>query len=91
MQAPDRIWVQDGAGYEGEDILIAHDGSEIWHKCFAIEYHIARPGQPCSTDEFLRLLRDWIGKDVYMRNKFYHRRVGYWLSGDFNSAMDGLK
>lgn len=58
-----------------------HGPQSKWH-----EYHLARPGQPCSTDEFLERLNNAAGSSEVM-----DRRIGWWLAGDFTAAMEGLE
>lgn len=52
----------------------------------APEYHLARPRQPCSTDEFLLMS---VRKHAY-GDYALNERLQEWLSGDFTAAMDGL-
>lgn len=57
-----------------------HGPQSKWH-----EYHIARPGQPCSDLEFMRLILadGWYDRGTY-------ESVKAWVDGDFTAAMEGL-
>lgn len=54
------------------------------------EYHLARPGQPVSTDEFLRrVFTKWDNGLITKDAVFY--KIEYWNDGDFTEAMEGLE
>ena len=77
MKAPDKIFVNSIIG----TIVCADTAPDS-----GVEYHISRPGQPCSTDEFLRLLQaSEFG--AWSRSM----AIDEWLSGDFTAAMEWLK
>lgn len=95
--APKRIWA---LSYEknivtcGGDDLTIRRTEWLSEPCgSASEYHLARPNQPCSTDEFLRRVMargdDCTDFDLVDRNSL--NRIDVWLSGDFTAAMEGLE
>lgn len=79
MKAPDKIWANASVGEGG---FWACDAS-VYEQGDCHEYHLVRTGQPCSTDEFLRLLQA-SGWGVYSKSE----AIDQWLSGDFTAAMD---
>ena len=83
--APERIWAFAAdhiAEDEGGATIVAHEDAQLG----AVEYHLARPNQPCSTDEFLRRVRTAATGVVDVSC-----RVSLWVDGDFTAAMEGLE
>lgn len=81
MIAAPRIWV-----FFGDFVNIVHKTNKDGENDGLPHYHLARPTQPCSTDEFLsRLQRS--KHSVYVRDEI----VREWLAGDFAAAMEGLE
>ena len=79
MTAPERIFIRPHRIKAAE---LAQD--QEWTDCR--EYHLARPGQPCSTDEFLRRV---VAEPRDQRE--LGGRILSWVSGDFTAAMEGLE
>ena len=83
--APERIWAFAAdhiAEDEGGATIVAHEDAQLG----AVEYHLARPGQQCSTDEFLRRV---VAEPLDQRE--LGGRILSWVSGDFTAAMEGLE
>lgn len=82
MQAPVKIYANASVG-DGGFWACDADG---YDQGDCHEYHLARPRQPCSTDEFLRKLQaSEFG--AWSRSM----AIDEWLSGDFTAAMEWLK
>ena len=88
--APERIWVTAREyispafrSFKATDLDHRNDDGS----CDYPEYHLARPGQQCSTDEFLRRLMD---SQLYA-DEWRVAAIEKWLSGDFTAAMEGLE
>ena len=87
--APERIWVT--AREYISPAFKSLKATDLDHRnddgsCDYPEYHLARPGQPCSTDEFLRRVRTAATGVVDVSC-----RVSLWVDGDFTAAMEGLE
>ena len=87
--APERIWVTAREyispafrSFKATDLDHRNDDGS----CDYPEYHLARPGQPCSTDEFLRRV---VAEPRGQRE--LGGRILSWVSGDFTAAMEGLE
>ena len=87
MQAPEKIWATPDSG---SDTYGTWDCAGFSLYGDRIEYHIARPNQPCSTDEFIiKMVEDRM--DNIEAEKKYFMRMWHWASGDFEKAMEGLE
>lgn len=92
MQAPEKIWLQSdpenvGDGFPHEDFweYVTWCASPI--NGSDLEYHLARPNQPCSTDSFLDKL---FNERTLTDGDFFHR-LNYWRMGNFIAAVKGLE
>ena len=79
-EAPEKIWadMEPGVNTHGDWSVSRAGGPHA--------YHLARPNQPCSTDEFLRLAEDKSSKGYDIS-----WRVVLWVDGCFTAAMEGLQ
>ena len=78
--APKRIWASAARPGYGEWQDIPY-GLPSPH-----EYHLARPGQPCSDLEFMQRLQA-----SSTPPNGYVWLVARWVGGDFTAAMEGLE
>ena len=86
--APKRIWATSAVCSAGQIICYDYDAG---HGADS-EYHLARPCQPCSTDEFLKRVMQWWSKHPSdPSDEDLIVRLWNWHDGDFTAAMEGLK
>lgn len=78
-EAPEKIWAVPGerrgwyAAYASDEPMMANPE---W------EYHLARPNQPCSTDEFLIRLMD-----TPLEDHWIVEAIEDWVKGNFDDAL----
>lgn len=89
--APKRVWLQSdpenvGDGFPHEDFweYVTWCASPVNNS--DLEYHLARPGQPCSTDEFLERLQT---SDLDPCQ--WHEAIFDWSIGEFRAALDAIE